>query len=46
MRNRFYLSPLSLLTLFLLYNYRVALGAAVAQVEIWKLCHWKKVVCL
>ncbi len=37
MRNRFYLYPLFLLTLFLLYNYQAVLGPAVAQVEIWKL---------
>jgi hypothetical protein len=36
-RNRFYLYPLSLLTLFLLYNYQAVLGPALAQVEIWKL---------
>ena len=35
MKNRFYLYPLSLLMLFLLYNYQAALGPA--QVEIWKL---------
>ncbi len=37
MKNCFYLYPLSLLMLFLLYNYQAALGPAVAQVEIWKL---------
>ena len=37
MRNRFYLYPLFLLTLFFLYNYQAVLGPAVAQVEIWKL---------
>ena len=37
MRNRFYLSPLSLLTLVLLYNYQAVIGPAIAQVEIWKL---------
>jgi len=36
-RNCFYLYPISLLTLFLLYNYQAVLGLAVAQVEIWKL---------
>lgn len=35
-KNRFYLYPLSLLTLFLLYNYQAVLGPAVAQIEIWK----------
>lgn len=37
MKNRFYLYPLPLLTLFLLYNYQAVLGPAAAQVEIWKL---------
>ena len=34
MRNRFYLSPLSLLTLFLLYNYQAVPGPALAQVKL------------
>ena len=37
MKNRFYLYPLPLLTLFLLYNYQAILGPAAAQFEIWKL---------
>jgi hypothetical protein len=37
MRNRFYLYPISLLTLFLLYNYQAVLEPAVGQIENWKL---------
>src|SRR5687768_12757565 len=36
-KNRFYLYPLPLLTLFLLYNYQAVLGPAAALIEIWKL---------